>query len=71
MYKGAQSQKGEVIQPFDSAKAKFFYVGAYTIANRAKQLATEKRSPSKSLDKKKWTFSPWSLYLRLFTFNFL
>ena len=53
MYKGATSQKGEVTQPFDSAKARFFYVGAYTIANRAKQLATEKRSPSKSLDKKK------------------
>jgi len=28
-------------------------MGAYAIANRAKQLATEKRSPSKSLDKKK------------------
>ncbi len=53
MHKGATSQKGSVIQPFDSAKAKFFYLGAYTIANRAKQLATEKRSPSKSLDKKK------------------
>jgi len=47
MYKNNQAQKGEINQPYDSIKAKFFYLGAYAISKRAKQLA-QNREASKS-----------------------